>query len=608
MTADANSTARTGPVDVEFLIVGLGPAGASLACFLTSYGLKGIAISSAPSTSKTPRAHITNMAALECLRDIGLYEECKKLGNAGEFMKHTRFCYSMAGEEWGRIPSWGSEPKRMGDYETASPCIPMDLPQTLLEPLLLKHASQSGFECRFSTTLVGFTKEASGRVLSTLQDEITGATFQIRSKYLFGADGARSKVVRDLNLPLIVKPSKGVAYNVLVKADLSKYMSTRMGNLHAIIRPDKPHPLFGNVCIARMVKPWHEWMFILFPAGEGLNIQPSTDPEDYVQHVRNLIGDDSIPIDIADVSRWAINETVAESYSEDNTVFCLGDAVHRHPPMNGLGSNTCIQDAYNLAWKIAYVEHGQASPSLLSTYTTERQPVGLGIITRANQAIDYDNRVYSILGATEPSIDLAVAAMEEMRAATPAGVARRKAFQEAIYGTRLEFHGLGVEMGQRYLSAAMVADPKVDYSLDDADPYGEERIEFYHPSTVPGRRLPHVWLNKAVPQEQVSTQDLAGKGAFALFTGIGGEAWKEAARRVGGELGVKINAFSLAFRQDWEDVYCDWARLRGVEESGCVLVRPDRVVAWRCEVVMEDAGGCERELRVVLRKVLGWEA
>jgi 2-polyprenyl-6-methoxyphenol hydroxylase-like FAD-dependent oxidoreductase len=77
-------------LETDLLIVGAGPAGASLACFLARYGLKGLMISSAPGTADTPRAHMNNMAALECLRDIGLWEECKKLGHAGNYIKHFR--------------------------------------------------------------------------------------------------------------------------------------------------------------------------------------------------------------------------------------------------------------------------------------------------------------------------------------------------------------------------------------------------------------------------------------------------------------------------------------------------------------------------------------
>jgi 2-polyprenyl-6-methoxyphenol hydroxylase-like FAD-dependent oxidoreductase len=85
-----SSSSSSTTLETDLLIVGAGPTGASLACFLGRYGLKGLVISSAPGTADTPRAHMNNMAALECLRDIGLWEECKKLGHAGDHIKHFR--------------------------------------------------------------------------------------------------------------------------------------------------------------------------------------------------------------------------------------------------------------------------------------------------------------------------------------------------------------------------------------------------------------------------------------------------------------------------------------------------------------------------------------
>lgn len=100
-------------------------------------------------------------------------------------------------------------------------------------------------------------------------------------------------------------------------------------------------------------------MFILFPK-PGVEFKEPTH-EQYLKRCKEIVGRDDIPIEILDISKWNINEIVAEYYSDGN-IFCLGDAVHRHPPFNGLGSNTCIQDAFNLAWKIKYVEQGLASP------------------------------------------------------------------------------------------------------------------------------------------------------------------------------------------------------------------------------------------------------
>jgi 2-polyprenyl-6-methoxyphenol hydroxylase-like FAD-dependent oxidoreductase len=557
-------------------------------------------ISSASASADTPRAHITNIAALEALRDVGLDAECRRLGTSGDCMMHTRWCHSMAGEEYARIFSWGNDPQRKGDYITASPCAPCDLPQTLLEPALVRYATTHGFKCRFDTSFVSFEDNGSSGVITTLMDQLSGKEYRVQSRYLFGADGARSRIMKQLALPLIAKSGSGVAVNVLVKADLSHLIEHRQGNLHWVMQPDRPHCDLGWMAIIRMVKPWTEWMFILFPK-PGVE-RPEPSKEEYLVQVKNFIGDDSVAAEILNISRWTINEIVAEEYSRGN-VFCLGDAVHRHPPFNGLGSNTCIQDAFNLAWKVAYVLKGYASPNILSTFSIERQPVGQSIITRANTSFREHSRIWEVLGMFPEKLSDRVAMLSELSAPTPKGHSRRKELQAAIKGTSHEFHGLGIEMNQLYTGPGVYAvDEPVPFKLE-----GRAAIDpvlHYMPSTYPGRRLPHVWLNKRCPVEPISTVDLAGKGKFTLLTGIGGEAWKLAAMVVGKELNIEIRAYSIGFGQEWVDVYSDWEDLRGVNESGVLLVRPDRYVAWRSEDVLGDEVACADKLLQVMRSIL----
>lgn len=581
-------------METDLLIIGTSPAGASLSCFLASHGLNGLLISSSPGPSPTPRAHITNPAALECLRDIGLEDECIALATKDDCMTHTRWCRSMAGEEFGRIHSWGNDPKRAGDYAAASPCRHVDLPQTLLGPLLLRWAGVRGWKCRFDTAFVGFEREEGGAIVSRLKDTITGATYSVRSKYLFGCDGARSQVLRQLEIPLIKKPGQGLAFNVLVKVDMSHLMEHRVGNLHWVMTPDEETPDWAWVSIVRMVRPWHEWMFILFPKpGTGVEFSPS--PEEYLAVVNKIVDDETLSVEILDISRWYINEIVAEHYSKEN-VFCLGDAVHRHTPINGLGSNTCIQDAYNLAWKIAFTIKGKADARLLDTYSKERQPVGQSVITRANQGLRDHVPVWDALGMMDPSLSVRKQHFVELSSATSEGKQRRARLQAAIENTAHEFHGLGIEMNQRYESSAV-------YMADEGPrpPLPADSVLEHQITTYPGSRLPHAWLNTRVPGKSISTIDLAGHGAFCLLTGIGGNAWKDAALAVERALDVRILCYSIGWCQDYEDVYGDWTRRREVEEAGCILIRPDRLVAWRSASIIES---CESKLMHMMRSIL----
>lgn len=152
-------------------------------------------------------------------------------------------------------------------------------------------------------------------------------------------------------------------------------------------------------------------------------------------------------------------------------------------------------------------------------------------------------------------------------------------------------------MNQRYTSSAVYTADRGEMPKFDRDP-----LEHYHATTWPGARLPHVWLcPTTMPSKLISTIDLAGKGSFSLFTGIGGDDWKGAVKEISTELSVPIKAYTVGYGQDYRDVYLDWTRIRGVAESGCILVRPDYFVAWRCQ---EWAQGSKEKLKEVMKSIL----
>ena len=182
--------------------------------------------------------------------------------------------------------------------------------------MLVSYATRNGFKCRFNTEFLSFIEdEEAGIITTTLHDNISKHIYKVRSKFLFGADGARSSVLRQLDVPLIKDPGGGTAVNLLVKTDLSHLMGPRMGNLHWVMQPDREHPDFGFVGVVRMVKPWHEWMFIFLPDPRVPTISSPTEAE-YLKRVKEFIGDDSILAEIIGISKWSINEVVAEHYSK----------------------------------------------------------------------------------------------------------------------------------------------------------------------------------------------------------------------------------------------------------------------------------------------------
>ncbi len=579
-------------ITTDVLIIGTGPAGSATAALLSTLGVETMVVNRYRWLANTPRAHITNQRAMEVLRDLGpeVEAEAYLYGTEQDLMGENIFCTSLAGEELGRMRSWGKHPLSRAAHQLASPCFMNDLPQTFMEPILFKTACSRGTQARMSTEYLSHVQDADG-VTTTCRDRLTGRDITIRSKYLVGADGGKSLVAEHAGLPFAGKMGVGGSMNILFKADLSQYVAHRPSVLYWVLQPGSNVGGIG-MGLVRMVRPWNEWLIVW---GYDINAgEPKVDAAFATKVARDLVGDPTLEIEIQSVSTWTVNNLYATEMSKGR-VFCMGDATHRHPPSNGLGSNTSIQDGFNLAWKLALVLKGQAGPRLLDSYSVERAPIAKQIVTRANQSIEEFGPIFKALGLLD-SID-PVKMQENMDARcddTPAAEAQREAIRKAIAFKVYEFDAHGVDMNQRYRSEAVVTDGEPE------PPYERDRELHYQPTTWPGAHLPHVWVYGR-DGRRASTLDLAGKGRFAIFTGIGGEGWIEAARAVGKELGIDIAGCVIGPRQDWEDYAGDWANAREVGDSGIVLVRPDQFVAWRRAAIAADPAG---ELRRVLKTIL----
>ncbi|MGW7685050.1 FAD-dependent monooxygenase [Kribbella sp. NPDC054772] len=553
-------------ITTDVLIVGSGPAGGAASLFLSTYGVDTIVLTRYGWTANTPRAHITNQRTIELMRDMGIEDEVTDKGTAHHLMGETAFCTSLAGEEIGRIRTWGTHPRRLADYTEASPCLPIDLPQTLFEPILLSTAASRGARLRFNTEYLSLEQDADG-VTATVRDRLSGSTYQIRAKYLIGADGGRSKVAQDIELPMAGAMDIEGSMNIVFEADLSRYVAHRPSVLYWVLQPGAQIGGIG-AGLVRMVRPWNEWLIVW---GYDINQPPPVvDEAMATEIVHNLVGDDTIDVKLKSTSVWSVNHMYAEKTSQGR-VFCMGDAIHRHPPSNGLGSNTSIQDAYNLAWKLALVLEGHAAPELLDSYNDERAPIARQIVDRANKSRNQFGQIFHALGMTPDAPPGRT--IESRKDDTPAAAAQRAELRKAIELKDYEFNAHGVELGQRYRSSAVIADGTPE------PPYERDHELYYHPTTWPGARIPHCWLTRG--SETVSTLDVVGKGRFTLLTGIGGEAWVKAAQSVSEQLGVPIEAFVIGPGRELDDLYGDWARVREIPDAGCLFVRPDAHIAYR---------------------------
>jgi 2,4-dichlorophenol 6-monooxygenase len=179
-----------------------------------------------------------------------------------------------------------------------------------------------------------------------------------------------------------------------------------------------------------MVRPWHKWLAIW--GYEDANNPPQIDEAFAKRIVHNRIGDDTIPVRIESTSTWTVNDMYATELSAGR-IYCMGDAVHRHPPTNGLGSNHSIQDAYNLAWKLALVLGGKAGTSLLASYDAERGPIAKQTVTRANKSLNCFPPILGALGLFDTQDPEQMRRnMAAIKDSNPEAAARRIALRAAI--------------------------------------------------------------------------------------------------------------------------------------------------------------------------------
>lgn len=574
--------------DLEVLIVGAGPTGLSMAQLLARQGIRVRAISRHRGTAHTPRGHITNARTMEVLRDMGLESRARELAMPQALMRHSQWATQLAdGEVLASLDSWGAGPERLPEYQRASPCAPCNLHQHRLEPLLLDAAQGAGARVDFEQEFLSLSQDEEG-VRAELRDLRSGEVYELRARYLVAADGANSRVATQLGVSMDDELVLGTAISCWIEADLSRWVADRPGALYWL---SALHAERGVQCATLVnVEPWHQWMMAFGVPPD--QIEAELQPDALMARARAVIGDASAPIAIRDVSRWTVRRAVA-SRMRVGRVFLAGDAAHRHPPTNGLGTNTSIQDSFNLAWKLALVLRGQAADSLLDSYEAERLPVARAVVHRAMESSFEMHAMFEAIGLYPglPS-EAAATTLAGLKASSPEGEARRARLQQALALQNYQLNALGIEMGQWYERGAVVgAGPR---PAGDADP-----ILHYQPHAVAGAPLPHAWLQRG--GQRCSTLDLVGHGRWVLLCGAEAGPWRQAAQRLFEDRGLGLKVISIGPDAEVQDVEGNWLTLAQAGPSTAWLVRPDRHIAWRSD----SADQAFEQLDQVMNQLLG---
>ncbi|HJS09762.1 FAD-dependent monooxygenase [Sphingopyxis sp.] len=553
------------------LVVGAGPSGLAASALLAGYGIAVIGISKYGACAPTPRATVANARSMEVYRDLGIEDEMKTQGVSMRSLPFNVFATSMDGMEFARYRSYGTSAARLSDYAAASPCVGWNIAQHRLEPVLLAGAKSKGADIRYSNEMLSIEQHTDG-VVAAIRNRETGEEYRIEAAFAIGADGGRSTVAEQCGFEMEGAPTEKGLVSMWVEADLAKYAAHRPAYLYNIFRPG-PHQWYGAgswLCVT----PYSEWLFSM--AGTA-----DVGEAELLKRARETIGDPDVAIKINQIYDWRVNHIYARQYRKGR-IFLAGDAAHRHPPAGGLGANTSVQDAFNLAWKLAHVLKGYAGEALLDTYHDERQPVGRHLVERANKSMANNAPIPAAVGWTdEMPENEAWQKLETLFSDTAEAAERRAKLDAAIALGNYRSNAIGMELGQRYRSSAIHDD-----GLPMPSPSRDPEL-YYEPTSFPGAYLPHAWVQHGAAE--VSTLDIVGKGSFCLLVGLGGKAWAEAAEAVTRETGVPLTVRTIGKGCEFDDLTGEWAAVREVSDHGALLVRPDRWVAWRSTDLPPDA-------------------
>ena len=332
----------------------------------------------------------------------------------------------------------------------------------------------------------------------------------------------------------------------------------------------------------------------------AVKVEDPTIPRDEaVQRVRGLLKLPDLKLEVLSFSTWTLECVLARKYQEGR-VFIGGDAAHRHPPTTGLGLNTAVQDAHNLAWKLAYVLKGSASPSLLKTYETERQPIGKrncewALFTSRNHQV-----IAAAIGLQDGQAEANKARFTNMfDEESDTGRALKAQLQYVIDGQAIEFHAHDMDLGFSYPAGAIKQD-------NTNPPPSDPRRQIYVPTTRPGHRLPHAMID--YKGKLLSTHDLLGSsGNFLLITDRNGGPWIEVAkaatmmRNLGLNIAQIVEPLAGTNENEYVDIELSWGKVKEIRKGGAILVRPDGMVAWR-SFDLEDP----RQIDLAFETVLGF--
>jgi 2-polyprenyl-6-methoxyphenol hydroxylase-like FAD-dependent oxidoreductase len=513
-------------MEVPVLIVGGSLVGMSTAMLLGHHGIRSLVVEHHRGTAIHPRAAMITQRTMEVFRTVGV-EQVVLQKSDEQFVQDGAIMAveTLAGKEL----SWFIANLNEG-VRDVSPSSRIFITQNLLEPLLKSRSEELGAQLRFATEMISFEEDRDG-VIAQVCERDSGKTFSVRARYMIAADGSHSRIRDLLGIRMVGHGVFSKSITIYFRGDVSSLLRGRSLSVIYVLNS----VLSG---FFRIEKPFTSGFLAVHWLGDPKN--PVTDVSEGLTEQRSLemlhaaLGTSDVPVTIENVMQWDATADAAEHFQKGH-VFLVGDAAHVMPPSGGFGGNTGVQDAHNIAWKLALVLKGQAGPELLSSYDAERRPAAKFTVEQA-----YSRYV----ARSAPYL--------------------RSDNMQAIQ------NDLNIELGYCYHSSA---------AISDGDEKGLAHDNPRESKGRPGTRAPHIFLERN--GQKISTLDLFG-GNLVLLGGTEAKAWLESGHAAAKQLGIDLD-IHRAGSGGLIDPDGNFSSAYGITPTGAVLVRPDGFVGWRAK-------------------------
>lgn len=452
----------------DVLVIGGGPVGLTLAMDLSQRGVK-VLVLETRHRGEAPSVKCNHVSArsMEIFRRLGVAEAVRAAGLPEDYPNDVAYRTSVTGIELSRI----SIPARKDRYTAVNgpdtgwptPEPPHRINQIFFEPILFAHAEAArNVRILNRTQFVDLEQDETGvSVVATNLD--TEATLRLRGKFMIGCDGGRSIVRKKIGAKLTGTSSIGSIQSTYLRApsllEALKHPpawatfalnTRRCGNVYAIDGRET-------------------WLVHNYLAAEE-----TFDSVDRDWAIRQILGvGPEFPYEVISKEDWVARRLVADRF-RDRRVFICGDAAHVWVPMAGYGMNAGIADAIDLSWTLAAYINGWGAEGILDAYEAERLPITEQVSQFAmSHAIALQGQRESVPANIEDC--------------SPIGDAARAAVGRALYDLNVQqYCCAGLNFGYFYDRSPLIA-----YDNESAPAYS---MGFFTPSTVPGCRTPHVWL------------------------------------------------------------------------------------------------------------------